>query len=306
MIHGLTDLQLAAIGIGVATLLLLLAALYRKRQAIRRRWAAVKASISGASKKTGGFLTSRRFKSFLFSIIGFGAVVAVFWYSWRAAGPINTIIYFLLFGVSLTFLPVLIYLKFVPSALGIKAGVGKLHFVMAQVASGVGWLVQVNERIEYCPGDEEGFYYEGDWYRDVDDAVRNSTVLGWMPFKMAYFKDDDSLKEFRVDPANEVRSGIPTTADGGYTVERGDGLIEKRPDASVSGMDDTWLVDIKRLFSEGIEQFGDIDLVDTTEEITMRKEAKSKNISGWKPIIGASVGLLIGILTGVLMMGPPT
>lgn len=252
--------------------------------------------------------------------ITLGLIGGVLYLSYQLAGPIATIAYTVLFLVSATFVPTLVFLK-VPPMLGfLKNLFGKSHFVLGQVAYGVGVLVQGHREWHLRPGRKRNGAYEvylnGEWQPIDDDG--NVSILGWKPFIVTTTKDEYTFDDVRVDDEFEQRARDqgPSAADiantdvsqlvqdgGGRALNEGveRGGFEERPITAADLSEDTWLVDLKRLYARGLEQVGDINLIEKAEEITMRNDARSGVASGWEVQIGLAVGLLIGVATGYVM-----
>lgn len=255
--------------------------------------------VVARQKSTGGnvaaVLLSFRAKVFYSAVVVFAIAIGIVWFSWTYAGPIATIVYVVLFLVFATLFPVAILLF--GSALPGSGMVGKLHGVLGAFAFGGLALVQFDDKWELCPAREQAVYVGGEWY-EVPDGQDNLSVLWWNRFGMLRFKDDDTLESVRADTVAERGRG--TSADGG-TIERGDYTQASPP--GVSGQDGMWLLDLKRLVGHGIKKIGNIELIETAEEITSREQAKEGLTAGWEPILGSIVGLIIGIATGWLLLG---
>jgi galactitol-specific phosphotransferase system IIC component len=58
------------------------------------------------------------------------------------------------------------------------------------------------------------------------------------------------------------------------------------------------VVDLKRLYRTGLARVGNIDLLETSEEQTMRQEVGTSTASKWSHMIGIVLGLLIGVIAG--------
>lgn len=268
------------------------------RQAAGRIVKLLSAARSGASNRGP---SKPQLIGFTLLVILFSTAAIILWFSWNTAGPIDTIVYAFLFIFAATFFPVSLLFDLIVGDM-MRNAYGKLHFIMGQLVFQHGWLVQIGrDTLELVPGREDAFWYDGNWYTNVDDAVRNQTVMGWMPFTMAYFKDEESLSEYRVDP-RAIANGGTAIGDGGSVSERG-GFEEAPPPTGVSGMDGTWLADAKALFGRGLEKIGDMSIIQRTEQVEMQKQAKQSRVGGWEPIIGVIAGLLIGILVGYVMVG---
>lgn len=238
--------------------------------------------------------------------VGIFAVAAlVLRQSWLWAGPVATIVYTLAFLVGASLIPMTVAMlgNMAPAALG------KFEFVLGQLAFGRGWLVQHDRDWEMHPGREvkgqEQVWIDDAWH-DVDDA-QNQTILGWQPFGILLSKDRDTLVEHRADPvADAIADRDPTRPDGGEaTVRRGGVKQVDRPgvDLDPDVNPDNWTLDLKRYWSPGLEQMGDITLIEKIEEVTMRKKAVSDRNEARNMVIGSLVGLVLGAATGYVAMG---
>jgi hypothetical protein len=252
------------------------------------------ARLGSLLRQGGGVMnravTWRRVTAVVGLLVAMAVPAGVLYASWQLAGPLSTIVYTVLFIMAFGLVPATIGLF--GSATPGGDGLGKGHFIMANFAAGYPYLLQIKDKYVVVPGTAERFWYDGDWH-DVEAGLRNRTVLGWRPFGMLWFKDDSDLKDARTDPA--------ASADGGtHDVERA-GIEEKAPPAEVSGLDGTWLIDLKRLYRTGLSQIGNVDLVETAEEQTMRDEVNSGTVNEWSAVIGGVLGLIVGVVTGYAM-----
>jgi len=225
------------------------------------------------------------------------ATIGVLYLSVQLAGILSTLVYAGLFSVGLFGVPMFILFKFTDMAGG--GLLGKLHFLLGQFAFWTGVLVQRGDQHEMCPGRKtaEGYeaYIDGEWQQVADD--HNVSILGMRPFIYGTDKDSRSFSEKRVDPKAEVAA----KSDGGTTVTRA-GIDEVPPDASVSGDDGEYLVDLKRLFDGGLKRVGDIALIEKAEEIEQRNQSKQSLSDKYSTVIGSIVGLVLGIVTGYAML----
>lgn len=266
------------------------------------------------------------------ALVAIVATVALF-LSWRYLGPVATIVYALAFTAGLTFLPLMVAgLRDMTPNL-----VGQLTFALGQLAFGEGWLVQKDDQWEMCPGrtadGESEVYVEGEWHAVPDTA--NQTILGWQPFGILLWKDNETLAEVRVDddakseydeitatgrdsagPSAEEIATMSTdelvsqtvgengeaVADGGQqTVERG-GIEAVEPDDDLREADGVWLIDLTRYWSRGLDKIGDISLITKVEEVTMRDEAVENTTTRAQYGIMSVVGLLLGGATAYVIM----
>lgn len=242
-------------------------------------------------------LTSSAAKKFGAAFGSVLAVVVLFWLLVQSRGIFNAVVYAFVFILCATLFPILISLfgNAVPGA----PSIGKLHLTLGALAFDHHFLVQRDHKWEWCPGEryEDGLrvWVDDDWHHV--DGEENLSVLGWRPFGILRYKDKETWSEHRVDTKGESLRGA-TAADGGAnrTDERaGWELSEPEP---VSGVDGAWLLDLKRIYSRGIEKIGDIELIETAEEIIERKQVESTSLSGWRPFIETGSGLLLGVITG--------
>lgn len=234
-------------------------------------------------------------------LIGLCALFA----SWVFNGLINTIVYLIVFVVCVGIIPISIALF--GAGMPGSASLGRAHIVLGAFAFGHHYLVQREDRWEWCPGDERFVYIDGEMH-EIEGGFNNRSVLGWRPFGILRFKDHDSLREVRVDnTAVEGRSGRAT--DGGLPSEPADdiqrGGWNQAPKPTVTGAASTWLVDLKRVFSSGIRKIGDIRLIETAEEIIERGQVNDSGLSGLGPALTFTVALILGILAGgvILFLG---
>lgn len=226
------------------------------------------------------------------------SVIVTLYLSITYGGVLDTVIYVVLFGVGATFVPLTIMLGAPSFPRSFKKAFGNLHFVLGQLAFDGSYLVQREDSWEMCPGREHAVFVDGEWH-EIEGGRKHLSVLGWKPFGILRYKEAGTMRDVRVDPRNLAE----TRADGGsVSVERAN-YQEMLPDATISGSEGWWLVDLKRVFSRGIKKIGDISLIEKAEEVTMRKEAKSSRAGGWEPIIGSVVGLIIGVATGYVLLG---
>lgn len=227
----------------------------------------------------------------------FGAALGALALSYLYAGPVATIAYAFLFLFGAFGVPVVIMLGS-PSFPGfLRKAMGKLHFILGQAAFGVGYLVEYDDRYEVHPGTKDKVWIDDEW-RELDGGQTNFKILGWRPFGLVRYKDEDTLQNMRADPHAEVGS---SRADGGTKTRAG--YTEKPPDGRVSGIDGEWLIDLKRVATSGVKKMGDIDVLEKAEEIVMRKESKGSRTEGREALIGSIVGLLLGVMTGYFLLG---
>lgn len=246
---------------------------------------------------------------------------------------IDSIVYLAAFLFMATIIPILVLLKAPGISQTTQKLFGKLHFLLGQVAYGVGFLVQRDAGWALCRGravepytitangDEYTIRYkvrlDGEWWPVA--GAENMSVLGWRPFGILRDKTERTLQAVRVDDELRARKrdvlpsaaeiagmdAIKSVGDGGETVlkepvERGGTREVALTTADVP--DEAWLVDLKQLYARGIERVGDIKLVEKAEEITMRNDTKGGAMAN-RPLVGSIVGLILGIITGYVILG---
>ena len=246
--------------------------------------------------RTHARLTSNTAKWIYVGIAINATLVGVGYLSWTMAGPLATFVYLFLFLLAMTMIPGIIYMF----GAGIPGSgmLGTLNGILGAFAFGRHVLVQTDERYRWCPARKDAIYLDGEWV-DIDDGLEHWSVLWWRPFAIARLKSDQTLVESRVDTRAERLTGRAGQTDGG-TTERGG--TETVAPAIESGDDGTWVLDLKRLFTPGLLKMGDIELIETTEEITMREESESQSQAWWQPMVYVVVGLLIGLPTGYVFI----
>lgn len=218
--------------------------------------------------------------------------VAILWTLWRYAGPLNAIVYTFTFVSMLALFPTLVALA--GSELPGSHSVSKLHFILGALSFGRTILVDFGDRWELCPAEKDRVYIDSEWY-DIDGGRENWSMLGWRPFAIARFKDDETLLDVRADTKADRIRGREATADGGAVTRGG---VDQRSRPAISGADGEWLIDLKRVFTRGIRRMGAIDLIETAEEVAQREQARTGLVSGYQPVIGAAVGLVFGVIVG--------
>lgn len=249
-------------------------------------------------RRTHTILTSRGAK-WVYVIIGLlGATAGVWYLSWTLAGPIATLVYFFLFAFAFACLPGLIFM-FGAGFPGSTA-LGSLHLILGAFAFGRHVLVQTSDGWDWCPARDDAIYVDGEW-RPIEGGFEHWSVLGWRPFAVALLKEDGTLGDVRVDTRAERDTKRRVTATDGAGDQSRGGYTAVAPPIR-SGDDGTWVVDLTRLFAGGIRQIGDIELIETAEEIMMREESHGSSSSWWQSFIGGVVGLIIGVVTGYVFI----
>jgi len=194
-------------------------------------------------------------------------VVTVLWWSATSHGPIATMVYAILFVLALGIMPIIIYML----GAATPQFIGKLHFILGSVAFDHHYLVQRETGWEWCPGERGRVWIDGEW-RNIDAGETNLSVLNWRPFGVLRDKEQDTWVDERVDTAAQrfkpERETDPTTDGGQDTVVRAGVREVDQPE--ISGLDGTWLLDLKRMYSRGLKQIGDIELIETAEEVIER------------------------------------
>lgn len=219
-------------------------------------------------------------------------IVAILYVSVRLAGVVSTIIYAFAFMASLSFFPTLIGLM--GGSTPFSGSIAKLHIALGAFAFNHHYLVQREDKWEWCPGSADRVYVDDAWH-DIDDGGKNKSVLGWRPFGVLRYKTESSMTEYRAD--TRAQNERDATADGG-TVKRA-GYKEANPPA-VTGDDGEWVIDLKRVFSHGIKDIGDIDLIQTAEEIIERKQVNDSAANNFQHAITFLVALIIGSIVGYI------
>lgn len=230
-------------------------------------------------------------------IVATAITIAVLWGLWTYAGPVNAIVYTVAFLFMLGLFPIIVALggNHTP---GNKL-IAKLHRILGALAFGRTVLVDRGDRFEQWPATRTRVYIDGQWY-PIEGGLSNWSMLGWRPFGITRFKDEETLVEVRADTVAERLRGdtefeFPAAADGG-TVERG-GLRQVSP-PGISGTDGRWLIDLKRLFTQGLQQMGAIDIVETVEEVAQREQAASGLVGQYSGPLTFLVSLVLGIIVG--------
>lgn len=211
----------------------------------------------------------------------------------QTRGPLATTLYVFVFLFCLALMPMLIWL-FGNSFPG-SASTGRLHIILGAVAFDHHYLVQRDNEWEWCPGERGQVYIDGEWH-DVE-GQENYSILGWRPFGILRYKDKETWADKRADTkAERLRGATATDGGEGAGVERGGWTEAEQP--LVTGIEGTWLVDLKRVYTRGVKKIGDIELIETAEEIIERGQVNASRFSNWKPFIETGFGLLLGVITG--------
>lgn len=221
------------------------------------------------------------------SVVGFKLLV-------DSRGLMAAVLYSILFVFTATLCPILINLLGGAS----PNSLGKLHLLLGAVAFNHHYLVQRDHGWEWCPGDRGRVWIDEEWHEVSGE--QNYSVLAWRPFGILRYKDDETWAQQRADTAGQkARGGFeqdPTTGGNDGQIVRGGFPEAERP--SISGLNGTWLLDLKRVFTNGIRKIGDVELIETAEEIIERRQVNDGTMSSAGPLVETIGGLLLGILAG--------
>jgi hypothetical protein len=165
------------------------------------------------------------------------------------------------------------------------------------------YLVDMGDRWEWCPGDEDSVYVEGE-HIEIDGDTSKRSVFGWRPFGILRYKDADTYTDIRVDEHALSQRSDTATDGGSATIERGGFLEADKP--IETGIDGKWIVDLKRVFNRGVSKIGDIDIIETAEEIVERGQVNDGRIQNMNPAITLFISIAFGVMVGfayVYLMG---
>lgn len=219
-----------------------------------------------------------------------GLLLFGFYISLRYNGPIATIVYSLAFVLAATLIPVSVTVFRGGTPFG--GAVGGLQMMLGQLCFGVGYLVERENKYEWCPGTREQVWIDGEWH-DIEDGQQNLTQLGWRPFGMLKYKDPVADHPFA-----EYKPRVQTQemgTDGGRAKRIERGPAKQKP---IDELDRENVVDLKRVMNSNIRQIGGTELIERVEEIIERGEVSESQMSSWGPIVGSIVGLIIGVVVG--------
>lgn len=233
----------------------------------------------------------RRLKGGGVVVLALAAVLGVISMAVLTVGIVKTIIYAVAFLFALSFFPTVIGLF--GSATPGGGLIAKLHIALGAFAYNHHYLVQREDKWEWCPGSTDRVFIDGEW-REIKGGERNKSVLGWRPFAVLRDKQSDSMQEYRVDTRAERERGL-SAGDGG-TVTRA-GYSENNPPA-VTGDDGEWVVDLKRVFGHGIREIGDIELIQTAEEIIERQQVDDSRMGEYRHAATFIAALILGLVAG--------
>lgn len=224
--------------------------------------------------------------------------LVVEWFLVQWLGIIDALVYSVMFIIGVALFPFLLAL--LGAEIPMNAAIGRVHILLGAIAFNHHYLVDRGDKWEWCPGEEERVYIDGTWY-GIDGGFENRSVLGWRPFGILRVKDEETFKEVRSDTkAERDRRGHGTTTDGGV-VEISRGGYDEADETLKTGTDGTWVIDLKRLFSRGVRKIGDVELVETAEEVIERGEVTPSTLEGWRPVIGVIIGLTMGSGFGYML-----
>jgi len=251
---------------------------------------------SSAGSRVGETLTSPTAKGIYAGVAFIAVAIGAFWYAVQSRGLFDAIIYTMLFGFAATLFPVMINL------LGGSTpnSVGKLHLLLGAVAFDHHYLVQKEHGWEWCPGDRGRVWIDDQWHEV--EGEENYSVLGWRPFGILRYKDVDTWSEKRADTAgmqqrpSAARERDPSTDGGAPVVERGGIREVERP--AISGLDGAWLLDLKRVMTNGVRKIGDVELIETAEEVIERSQVDDSKMGNAGPLVESVLGLILGLIAG--------
>lgn len=212
-------------------------------------------------------------------------------------GVVDTILYSLVFVLGVAAVPGLMFVFRGNLPTGIGSMVAGIEVLLGQAALGHGYLVQTDDGWQICTGDRQGYYLDGTYHEISGD--QNRSRLAKRPFAVVRHKDDDTWTDLRADASAAAQDVLP---DSDGTHDRG-GFDGASPPTD-SGLDGRWVVDLTRVFTRGVRKIGNIEPIETAEEIAMRDEASDSRVEGWEPVIASVLGLIIGIATGWLLTAP--
>lgn len=253
-------------------------------------------SGSRAGARATSTLTSPGAKKLYAALAVLTVTVVAFYYVMQSRGLVAAIVYTMLFGFAATLFPIGIALL----GSAVPNSVGKLHMLLGAVAFDHHYLVQREHGYEWCPGEKGRVWIDEQWH-DIK-GEDNYSVLGWRPFGILRYKDGETWAQKRADQAglsarpSAARERDPTADGGSKVVERGGVKEIARP--VISGLDGTWLLDLKRVYTNGIRKIGDVELIETAEEVIERSQVDDGKMSNAGPLVETIGGLFLGILAG--------
>lgn len=240
-------------------------------------------------------VTSTRAKKLYIAIGLVAGAVLAFNSLLQSRGVVAAVVYSLLFVFCATLFPI---------AINIAGGatpnsIGKLHLLLGAVAFDHHYLVQRDRGWEWCPGERGRVWIDDEWHEVAGEE--HYSILGWRPFGILRYKDGDTWAEKRVDEsglnARSTHEIDPSAAADGGAVSRGGFDAVERP--IISGQKGTWLLDLRQVFTTGIRKIGDVDLVETAEEVIEREQVNDSKMGNAGPLLETMGGLAFGIVAGL-------
>lgn len=231
---------------------------------------------------------------FIAAVAAFGALFVALYIGYRYAGLIDTMVYVTVFLLAATAIPGAIML-FGDTVPGSQA-LAKMHVALGAFAFNHHYLVQTDDGWDWCPGDKDRVWIDGDWH-DIEGGEEHRSVLGWRPFGILRYKESDTLQDIRADAKADVTSGR-RSSDGGV-VERGGYKRRKKPTVQQYGDNIDWLVNLERVYTRGVQKIGDIELIETAEEIIERGQVEDSFMDKNRPALTFLAALAMGVLTGI-------
>lgn len=253
-------------------------------------------SGSDAAARVGATLTSTRAKKLYAVVAVLSVAVGLFAWAVATRGVLNAIVYAILFVFAATVFP------FGINLLGgaTPNSIGKLHLLLGAIAFDHHYLVQRDNGWEWCPGDRGRVWIDEEWHEL--EGEENYSVLGWRPFGILRYKGQDTWSQQRADQAglsqrpSAARERDPSTDGGAPVVERGGVREVERP--AITGLDGTWLLDLKRVMTNGVRKIGDVELIETAEEIIERNQVDDSRMGNAGPLVESIAGIVLGIVAG--------
>lgn len=240
--------------------------------------------------RAGPVLTSGRAKKWYVAVAAVVVAITAFWFVLSSQGAVAAVVYTMAFVGSATLFPIAINLL----GAATPNGIGKLHLLLGAVAFDHHYLVQRDRGWEWCPGDRGRVYVDGEWY--AVEGEENYSILGWRPFGILRFKDDETWADKRVDKKAQRITGSRDQDDSDIAPKRaGFEAVDVPP---VSGHDGTWLLNLRRVFTNGVRKIGDVELIETAEEIIERDEVDDGAVSNAGPVVETIGGLVLGVMAG--------
>lgn len=174
--------------------------------------------------------------------------------------------------------------------------VGKFHILLMQVAYNHGYLVEYEDRYDWHPGTRDQVWIDGEWH-DVDGQDKLN-ILGWRPFGLTRYKDDETWSEYRVDSRAKPDGGDITPVERANIAELGPD--EYLPLEYRTG-NEGWVLDLKKLYTAGVQKIGDIEVLETAEEVTEREQVGIGKLAGHSALLESVAGLVLGALLAIIV-----